>query len=416
MNSIAPLKDFDDPTFNPYSAAEDSYGADIVDPWPKLRELEARGPVLEADFRQEMGMPKDMTSKGERVFMVFKSEDIRFVYTTPEIFPNAYGANFAKTFGELSLPALNPPEHTRYRRLFQRAFLPHIVASWADEVISPVINDLIDKFIDRGRVDLMEAFVIKYPFEVVFRHLGLPPTETETFQKLSVALQLPQSHMAFAREAHDKLGEYFKALLDERRRNPGRDLISVLAAVELDGERLPDEAVISFLRAILGAAGDTAYRTTGNMLVALLCERPDQFEAVKANRALIPAAIEETLRWDGPINLGPRLVARDVELSGVKIPAGSMVQIITGIANRDPSVYPDPDRYDLTRDVPRSHFGFGGGPHLCLGQHLARIEMARAMNILFDRLPKLRLDEEYPRPVIAGSTMRAPRHLHVRFD
>jgi cytochrome P450 len=246
--------------------------------------------------------------------------------------------------------------------------------------------------------------------------MALPASEIRTFHKLAVALQLSQVDPVHGHEAHDKLGTYLQALLDERRRNPGTDLISVLGTVELDGERLPDESIVSFFRLILGAAGDTAYRTTGSLLVALLKERPDQLEMIKANRALIPQAIEEALRWEGPVSVDWRTAAKDVELSGVKIPKGAIVQVVAGIANRDPAIYADPDRYDLTRPFPRPHLGFGAGPHICLGQHLARIEMAKAMNTLLDRFPNLRLNLDYPPPLIVGSMMRVPRRVYVRLN
>ena len=417
MSTVAPLEDFDDPAFDPFSASDHSYGNEIIDPWPMLRELAQQG-VVEGDFRKVMGLPADLSLlKGDRLFMVFNSDDVRRILTNADLFTNDYIARITgTTFGRLALGGLNPPEHTRYRRLFQKAFLPQNVAPWNELYIAPAVNELIDTFLDRGHVDLMQAFVSKYPFDVIFRQLDLPPDEVRTFHKLSVALQLAQTDPSHGHEAHIKLGVYFKALLDERRRHPGTDLISTLGTVEIDGERLSDEALLSFFRIILGAAGDTAYRTTGSLLVALLAERPDQFELVKADRSLVPAAIEEALRWEGPVSISYRNAARDVEIGGVKIPAGAIIQAITGMANRDPALYPDPDRYDLTRPSRRTHFGFGAGPHICLGQHLARIEMATAMNILLDRLPKLRLDSRHPRPVIVGSTMRAPRHLHVRFD
>lgn len=401
----------------PFSASDYSYGNEIVDPWPMLRQLALQG-VIEGDFRKVMGLPADLSlAKSDRLYMVFDSEDVRHILTDPDLFTNDYIARITgPTFGRLALGGLNPPEHTRYRRLFQKAFLPQNVAPWNELYIAPAINDLIDAFIGRERVDLMQVFVSKYPFDVIFRQLDLPPGEVQTFHKLSVALQLAQTDPSHGHEAHIKLGAYFKALLDERRRHPGTDLISTLGTVETDGERLSDEALLSFFRIILGAAGDTAYRTTGSLLVALLAERPDQFALVKADRSLVPAAIEEALRWEGPVSISYRNAARDVEIGGVKIPAGAIVQAITGVANRDPSIFPDPDRYDLTRPARRGHFGFGAGPHICLGQHLARLEMAKAMNILMDRLPRLRLDADHPRPVLVGSTMRAPRHLHVRFD
>jgi cytochrome P450 len=418
MNKVAPLQDFDDPTYDPFVVGDASYGNEILDPWPMFRDMAAKTPVIEADFRKLMNLPEDLTlTPGDRLFIVFDSDAVRGIMTNPELFTNAHIARMITPIvGRLALSSFDPPEHTRYRRLYQRAFLPTNVATWNEAFIAPAINDLIDTFIDQGRVDIMATFVSKYPFDVIFRQMGLPPAEGRLFHKLSIAMQLAQVDPAHGQEAHDKLGAYLKALLDERRRNPGNDLISVLGTAELDGERLPDDSVISFFRLILGAAGDTAYRTTGSLLVALLSERPDQFEMVKANRALIPAAIEEALRWEGPVSVSYRSAARDVEVGGTMIPAGAIVQVVTGMANRDPAVYPDPDRYDLTRTFARPHLGFGAGPHICLGQHLARTEMAKAVNILLDRLPELRLDADYPRPAIVGAFMRAPRRIHVRFD
>ena len=418
MNKIAPLQDFDDPTFDPYSASDASAGTDVTDPWPRLRELAEKSPVMEGDFREVMGLPADQTLRpGDRLFLIFNGEDVRYILANPDIFTNEHIARMVTaTFGRQALSTLDPPEHTRFRRIYQKAFLPMNVAKWDEEFIVPAINELIDTFADKGRTDIMHAFVSKYPFDVIFRQLALPSSGIRTFQKLAVALQLAQVDPVHGHEAHDKLGVYLKALLDERRRNPGPDLISVLGTVELDGERIPDESIVSFFRLILGAAGDTAYRTTGSLLVALLKERPDQFEMVKADRSLIPVAIEEALRWEGPVSILHRTAARDVELSGAKIPKGAIIQAVSGMANRDPAVYANPERYDLTRPFPRPHLGFGAGPHICLGQHLARIEMAKAVNILLDRLPKLRLDTDFPPPVIVGSFMRAPREIHVQFD
>ena len=371
---------------------------------------------MEGDFREVMGLSKDQTLvAGDRLFLVFKSEDIRHIFDSPEVFTNDHVARMVTpTFGRAALSTLNPPEHSRYRRIYQRAFLPANVMSWNDQFIEPAITSLIDQFANQDRVDLMDVFVSKYPFDVLFRQMALPQSQIRTFHKLAVALQLSQVDPVHGHEAHDKLGAYLQALLDERRANPGTDLISVMGTVEQDGERLPDESIISFFRLILGAAGDTAYRTTGSLLVALLKERPDQLEMVKADRSLIPQAIEEALRWEGPVSVDWRTAAQDVVLSGVKIPKGAIVQVVAGMANRDPAVYRDPDRYDLTRSFPKPHLGFGAGPHLCLGRHLARIEMAKAMNILLDRFPNLRLDSDYPPPTIVGSMMRVPRRVCVR--
>ena len=221
-------------------------------------------------------------------------------------------------------------------------------------------------------------------------------------------------HAAQAMEASDKLGAYFKGLVDHRRAHPGDDLISLLALTEVEGEYLPEDVLISFLRQLMNAAGDTTYRGTSVLLTALL-ENPDQFEAIRADRGLIPQAIEEALRWDGPVAVQSRMAAVDMELAGVRIPAGSLLDVVAGAANRDPALFPDPDRFDIFR-ARKPHWSFARGPHICVGQHLARVEMTRALHAIIDHLPNLRFDPERPRPEIRGSMMRVPRHLHVCFD
>jgi cytochrome P450 len=417
MRTIAPLRDFDDSSYNPSFNDEAMFG-DAIDPYPRMREFAARGTVQEGETRKDLGgLPHDMTLGDERTFMVFGYDEIRSVLNSPALFSNsAYRAGLGHTFGQ-SITTMDAPEHTRYRSLFQKAFLPHRVAEWADEFIDPVIHGLIDEFQPRERAELMAQFVCHYPFEIIYRQLHLPPGEGKIFHKLAVAMTFHMVDLPHAHEASEKLGTYFQAIVEQRREEPGTDLVSILATTEVNGEYLPDDVLISFLRQLINAAGDTTYRSTGNLLVALLAERPDQFESVKADRSLIPKAIEETLRWEGPVNQAFRTAVEDVELAGVHIPAGSFVQVLTGVANRDPKIFPDPDRFDLTRENIRSrHLAFSQGPHICVGQHLARLEMTRALNILLDRLPNLRLDADHPRSEIRGFTMRVPKQIHVRFD
>ncbi len=414
---IAPLRDFDDPGYNPGFNDEAMFG-DSLDPYARMREFASHGAVQEGETRKDLGgLPHDMTLGDQRTFMVFGYDEIRSVLNAPEIFSNsAYRAGLGHTFGQ-SITTMDAPEHTRYRTLFQKAFLPHRVADWAAEFIDPVIHQLLDAFQPRGRAELMAEFVSRYPFEIIYRQLRLPPAEGAIFHKLALAMSFHMVDMPHAHEASEKLGTYFQAMIEERRREPGIDLVSILATTEIDGDYLPDDVLVSFLRQLINAAGDTTYRSTGNLLVALLVERPDQFEMLKADRALIPKAAEETLRWEGPVNQAFRTAVKDVELGGVHIPAGSFVQVVTGVANRDPKIFPDPDRFDLTRENVRNrHLAFSQGPHICVGQHLARLEMARALHIILDRLPGLRLDSNYPRSQIRGFTMRVPRQIHVRFD
>jgi cytochrome P450 len=248
----------------------------------------------------------------------------------------------------------------------------------------------------------------------VYGQLELPPEELQAFHRLAVGLMCITVDFPHAAEASQKMGNYFQLLLEERRTAPSEDLVGLLARAEIDGERIPDDVTVSFLRQLMNAAGDTTYRSTGSLLVGLLTH-PEQLEAVRADRSLVPRAVEEALRWDGPLTSLTRLTTRDVVLDGIEVAAGTKVDVVAGSANRDPDRYERPDEFDIHRP-PSRNMAFAFGPHVCLGQHLARLEMSRALNALLDRLPNLRLDPDFPVPTVTGLNSRAPRAVHVLFD
>jgi cytochrome P450 len=414
MEALPALEDFDDRNFNPYISDDAVFGT-LEDTHQRIAPLRERAPVHEGQLLQLLGEAGDPNLAGKQVFTILSYRGVEQVLADPATFSNdAEHQSIGRTFGQ-SLTVMNAPEHPRYRKIFQRIFFPGQVAKWSEDLIEPVIQGLIAGIASRGKADMVDDFTRHYPFNIIYRQLALPAADVATFQRLAVSLTMTWGeYINFGMEASGKLGVYLAALLERRRLSPGTDLISLLANTEADGERLPDLVVISFLRQLLNAAGDTTYRSTGTLLTALLND-PQQFEQVKKNRGLLPQAIEEALRWDGPVVFFRRWAMRDIEVEGAHIPAGAVVEVASGSANRDPKVFADPHRYDLHRERKR-HFAFGSGPHLCLGQHLARLEMTHAINAVFDRLPKLRLDPEYARPVVKGVSVRAPRHIHVRFD
>jgi len=240
-----------------------------------------------------------------------------------------------------------------------------------------------------------------------------PPGRSSTCQRWSIGILNILSKRDQAIAASAEIKEYLAGILAERRREPREDLISGLAQAELDGERLTDEEIFSFLRLLLPAGVETTYRSTGNLLFSLL-SRPDQLEAVRADRSLIPQALEEAVRFETPLLNITRLATRDTVLSGVEIPAGSTVLIMLAAANRDETRWPEPDQFDIFRE-PRLHISYGQGPHICLGMHLARAEMRIALNLLLDRLPGLRLDPDGDDPHIRGQVFRSPTSLPVLF-
>ena len=203
-------------------------------------------------------------------------------------------------------------------------------------------------------------------------------------------------------------------VLDRRDRPVEDDFISIIATAEIEGERLPDEVVISFFRQLMNAGGDTSFNGFSTVLAALLTH-PDQLEAVRQDRSLVPRAIEEGLRWNSPVPAIFRTPAAPVEIGGVGIEPGDVMHVMLASANRDEKAYPNPDAFDISRGA-RGHAAFGLGPHICIGQHLARAEMTQALNTLLDRFPRLRLDPDHPAPEVSGFHLRGPDQLHVRFD
>ena len=173
--------------------------------------------------------------------------------------------------------------------------------------------------------------------------------------------------------------------------------------------------LISFLRQLMNAGGDTTFRGTSVLLTGLL-SHPEQWEAVAADRSLIPQAIDEALRWEGPVAATDRYVAHDTVLDGVPLQKGTILNVVLGSANRDPAKFTDPDKFDIFRDRKVRHLAFANGPHVCIGQHLARVEMTRALNALLDRTRNMRLDPDRPAPDIRGHSLRVPDHIYVKFD
>jgi cytochrome P450 len=308
---------------------------------------------------------------------------------------------------------MDEPEHRRYRSLVSAAFSQKALASRQDDLVEKVANDLIDKFVERGRAELVREFTFPYPTQVIAGLLGLPSVDYPQFQRWSISLLSFLLNPERGIAASMALREYFATILAARRQEPRADLITTLAQAEIEGERLSDEEIFSFLRLLLPAGIETTYRSTGNLLFGLL-SNPKQLEAVRSDRSLMPETIEEAVRWEPPLLTITRVATRDTELAGVPIPAGSTVMPMLGAANRAEDRYPDPDRFDIFRS-PQSHTSWGAGVHACLGMHLARLEMRVAVNRLLDRLPDLRLDPEGDDPHIRGQVFRSPTSLPVLF-
>ncbi len=416
MSATLRIRDYDDSTFDPFSTFDRAQGfGEVDDPYPTIHELHARAPVHRGDLREAFGLrPFELWSDLPSV-MVMGADLVERVYLDGATYSNAIMQRlYDDSFGN-SINGMDAPEHPRYRRLFQKAFMPKTVADWGNELVPRVVNGIIDRFADRGSAELVSEFTSRYPFEVIYGQLALPPDELDVFHRLAVGLMCITIDYPHAVDASRKMGDYFSVLLAERReQGTGDDLIGMLARAEVDGERLPDDIAVSFLRQLMNASGDTTFRSTGSMLVGLLTH-PEQLDAVRNDRSLVPRVVDEALRWDGPLTVLTRQATKDVIIEGMDVAAGTKIDVVQGSANRDPARFPDPDRFDISRP-PARHVAFAYGPHVCIGQHLARLEMARALNALLDRLPNLRVDPAFPPPRVVGFNSRAPQAVHVLFD
>jgi cytochrome P450 len=306
---------------------------------------------------------------------------------------------------------MDEPEHHTYRSLIQKAFSPVSMRRWEPELVEPVVDRLIDRFVGDGSVELVSKLLMPFPVDVIAGLLGLPLADLPMFHRLTIELISVTVDMDLALRASRALAEYLTPIIHGRRDDPGDDVISVLATVEHDGQRLSDEEILAFCRLLLPAGAETTYRSSSNLLSGLLTH-PAQLDAVRADRSLFDRAIEEGLRWEPPLLMIVRTAAVDTEVQGVAVPAGSPILVNIGAANHDPTRWEHPERFDVFREQ-KPHIAFASGPHTCLGLHLARMETRVVLHRLFDRLPGLRLDPGAPPPSITGMTFRAPPRLDV---
>jgi cytochrome P450 len=304
-------------------------------------------------------------------------------------------------------------EHLRQRRIVTPYFSPRALRDNVEKHVVTITHELIDQFVADGRADLVPQFTFTFPLRVIARIIGVPIADFEAFHHWALALVSVADDPVKAFAAAKSIVDYLRPVMEERRKEPREDLLTTLLTAEVEGERLSEEEVLSFLRLLLPAGAETTYRLTGNVLFALL-RHPEPRAEVDNNPGLIPDFIEETLRWDSPVHLASREVLRDVELHGYRIPKGDLALFSLGSANRDERRFADPDRFDLHRSNKSDHVSFGLGEHFCLGSHLARMEARIAVAALLERLPNLRLDPAQECS-IRGFAFRSPDRLPVLF-
>lgn len=303
---------------------------------------------------------------------------------------------FAEAFRRLKV-LRDPPDHPRLRAVAVKAFTPQRA-----EAMAPRIAELVDEVIDRrlphGRMEVMRELGYPLPARIIAEMLGIPEDDIEPFTAHAPALAgaLDPSPMRTdesvraADRAIVELTAYLTDLIGRRRRAPGPDLVSALATTEVDGACLPVDDVVSIVILLVVAGHETTANVVGNGLLALL-RHPDQLRRWREDATLDRTAVEELLRFDGPVQASQRITLETVEIGGATVPARRMLILCAGAANRDPEAFTNADRLDLGRTV-NPHLAFGAGPHFCIGAGLARLEARIMLTTLIRRLPGLRLD------------------------
>lgn len=396
-------------------------------PFPHYQHLREREPV----FR----MP------GTGFYVLTRYEDLRTVLRDTETFSNTLdledlsgerarrlGALFNERLAEKGwahVPTLHqsdPPEHTRYRRLLNKVFSPGRVRQMVPGV-ERICDQLIDAFIGRGRCEFVSEFAFPLPGIVISEQLGLAPDQIGTFRRWADAMLAPAQGLLADEDAAIRYADieaeaqhYLADVFEDRRARPTSDLISALVAAS-DSEERP--LSMHELQNLLQQLITGGYITTADAITCamwLLIENPEQMQRVRADRSLINAFAEESLRMLAPVQGLFRKATRDVEIRGVTIPAGSILHVRYGAANRDDEAFENPDDFDVTRAHVMRHMSFGQGPHACVGAPLARQEMVTAFERLLARLDDIHLDTGTEPERNEGLLFYSFKTLPIRFN
>lgn len=352
---------------------------------------------------------------------ITRYDDVLSILRNPETFSSAI--MMVAVMGEFNFApeaiiGMDPPAHTRLRKLVNRAFTPRLVAS-LESRIREITKDLIAPMRATGEFDLMAGLANPLPVMVIAEMLGVEPARWDDFKEWTNAIVLAmggrvaEDQRGYVSQCISDLQAYIRNMITERRKEPRNDLITALIRAEEENQVLTSEEVFNLAIFVLAAGSETTTNLIGNGVLALLAH-PAELAKVQENPALLPNMVEEILRHSGPVQTLSRQTTRAVELSGTAIPAGAVLLPLYASANRDERKFPDPDRFDITRNA-EGHLGFGYGIHFCLGAPLARLE-ARVVfeELLFHCPPFSRTDA----PVVRGEgvMIHGPKTLPLRFE
>ena len=383
----------------------------LRDPYPFFAEMRSAAGVFRGTVMDYSKTPEEFRPKQNYAAMSFDA--VNTVFRDGKLFNSAmYDATIGMFIGPTIL-AMGGSTHRAHRNLVSAAFKSKSLIRWEPEIVRPIVDELIDEFIADGATDLVRNFTFEFPTRVIATLLGLPKEDLPAFRTWAVDLISYTVKYKQAFESSAALKDYFLLQMQARKDDPTEDIIGDLVTAEIDGEKLSDEAIYSFLRLLLPAGLETTYRSSGNLLYLLL-SHPAQLQALQDDRELIGPAIEEGLRFETPLTTVQRFTSEDTPLGGIEIPANSVIDVCMGSANRDATRWERPEEFDILRKrLP--HITFAAGEHTCLGLHLARLETRVALECLLDRLTNIRLLDDGD-PHIHGQPFRSPNVLPVSFD
>jgi hypothetical protein len=413
-----------------YSLVTNAYaGKAPNNPYPLFAEKRSQCPVMQGDLLLQHQIPSmaDFMMTGRPTVTLFRYSDIHSVLMNPKDWLSYItGDGFAAAVDNMLLTAMDGDAHTKIRSVLQKPFMRNEIRKLIDTLIRPVVmEEFVNKLRPNGKADLLREFALPFPIRAIYAYFGFPHDADLLSNLASWAIKVvaaPQADPEIAKITVPQSMVAGQAMFDTvlpivqayRQRGDMRaDILGYMMQADNEGKPFTDEEIALFVRMLLLAAGETTTRSFANMMVQLL-EFPEVLDEVRANRNLIPKAINETMRRDPTAGAVARIAARDMEISGIKVPKGTAVLLSIASANRDPETYEDPDRLWLQRPM-RPLLSFGFGPHMCMGMHMALAEMEVALDAILD-LPNLRFDPAYPRPEIRGLNMRGPDAIHVLWD
>lgn len=367
--------------------------------------------TLLAKLRSD-GPIADITLWGQPAQLLLRYGDIRDYLAAHEQFPggDVYQFHTQPVVGDTFI-SMNGPAHDQYRQLATPAFRSRATTRFVDEELTPLADEIVDRFADHGEVDLYEVFVGVLPFWAISRKLGLPPG-TEDHQR-RWALQIlsfpvdPEGALAAA----DAVTDFLMPALEERRREPRDDVLSHLLHAEYDGVRFTDAEVVAHVRLLYSVGATTTSDSMSSMFWTLL-NNPDLLARAQREPELRPRIVHESLRYEPPVALLPRIAPYGGEVAGVTIPEGGILLAALASANRDETVFTNPDAFDPDREQ-GEFLTFGFGNKFCPGSHLARRQLLVALDVILDRLANLRLIHADPP---TGAILRRTEHLQVAWD